>query len=145
MTDSNANNFSNVSRPLNLEDKNAFDVMMILQSIIASVGVLVNLLVVVVFLINKTLTCKIPNIFIINQVGHLFLFTNKCNMSNIFQTVRMCTMSEKTRNLYFPPVYVFCGRVLRIPEIKIVKNPLIVLLHRIFTMYRLRLNSIRLC
>ena len=79
-------------------DENDFDVMMILQSTIASVGVLVNLLAVVVFLNHKTLRCKIPNIFIINQVGHLFLFSNKCNMSNIFQNSNdVYIVEEKTR------------------------------------------------
>ena len=99
VADSNANNFSNVSGPFNLEsDENAFDDMTILQSTIASVGVLVNLLVVVVFLNHKTLRCKIPNMLIINQVSHLFFLSNKFNMSNMFQAIRMYTISGKQKN-----------------------------------------------
>ena len=44
------------------------DIMMILSSTIASLGIISNLTVVVVFLRNKKLRIKIPNIFIINQV-----------------------------------------------------------------------------
>ena len=54
------------------------DVMMILSSTIASLGIISNLTVVVVFLRNKKLRIKIPNIFIINQVS-LDLFYNKNN------------------------------------------------------------------
>ena len=46
-----------------------FDVMMVLQCIIASVGIIANLTVVIVFLNHKGLRRKIPNRFIINQVG----------------------------------------------------------------------------
>ena len=46
-----------------------FDVMMLLQCIIASVGIIANLTVVIVFLNHKELRRKIPNRFIINQVG----------------------------------------------------------------------------
>ena len=52
------------------------DVMMILSSTIASLGIISNLTVVVVFLKNKKLRIKIPNIFIINQVS-LDLFYNE--------------------------------------------------------------------
>ena len=45
------------------------DVMMILSSTIASLGILSNLTVVIVFMRNKKLRIKIPNIFIINQVS----------------------------------------------------------------------------
>ena len=58
------------------EDHNTFsvqneqlDVMMLLQCIIASVGIISNLTVVIVFLNHKELRRKIPNRFIINQVG----------------------------------------------------------------------------
>ena len=46
-------------------------VMMILSSAIASLGIISNVTVVVVFLRNKKLRIKIPNIFIINQVGKI--------------------------------------------------------------------------
>ena len=48
-----------------------FDVMMLLQCIIASVGIVANLTVVIVFLNHKELRRKIPNRFIINQVSTL--------------------------------------------------------------------------
>ena len=44
------------------------NVMMILSSTIASLGIISNLTVVTVFMRNKKLRIKIPNIFIINQV-----------------------------------------------------------------------------
>ena len=50
------------------------DVMMILSSTTASLGIISNLTVVIVFLRNKKLRIKIPNIFIINQVGKLMSF-----------------------------------------------------------------------
>ena len=52
-----------------LQNDNKFDVMMLLQCIIASVGTIANLTVVVVFLNHKELRRKIPNRFIINQVS----------------------------------------------------------------------------
>ena len=54
------------------------DVMMILSSTIASLGIISNLTVVIVFLRNKKLRSKIPNIFIINQVSSK-LFYNGSN------------------------------------------------------------------
>ena len=51
------------------ETSNSKDVMMIFHSLIASVGVIANLTVVVVFLNHRKLRRKIPNIFIINQVS----------------------------------------------------------------------------
>ena len=52
------------------EDKteSTIDVMMLLSTVIASVGIISNLTVVVVFLKHKKMRRKIPNIFIINQV-----------------------------------------------------------------------------
>ena len=47
------------------------DVMMILSTTIASVGIIANFTVVVVFLSHRKLRRKIPNIFIINQVSCL--------------------------------------------------------------------------
>ena len=51
-----------------------FDVMMLLQCIIASVGIVANLTVVIVFLNHKQLRRKMPNRFIINQVSISFCF-----------------------------------------------------------------------
>ena len=58
----------------NLQDvsKN-LDIMLILSSIIASVGIAANLSVVFAFLNHKKLRRKIPNMFIINQVSTFFL------------------------------------------------------------------------
>ena len=56
----------------NLSTQNEeIDVMMLLQCIIASVGIIANLTVVIVFLNHKELRRKIPNRFIINQVSTL--------------------------------------------------------------------------
>ena len=46
-----------------------FDVMMLLQCIISSIGIIANLTVVIVFLNHKEVRRKIPNRFIINQVS----------------------------------------------------------------------------
>ena len=48
-----------------------YDLMKILQVVIACLGVFTNLIVVVVFLNNKQMRRKIPNICIINQVSEL--------------------------------------------------------------------------
>ena len=51
------------------------DIMMILSTLIASVGIVANFTVIIVFLKDKKLRKKIPNIFIINQVGiNLFIY-----------------------------------------------------------------------
>ena len=57
---------------LSSQNDNKFDVMMLLQCIIASVGIIANLTVVFVFLNHKQLRRKIPNRFIINQVSNSF-------------------------------------------------------------------------
>ena len=49
-----------------------FNVMQILQSIIASVGITANLNVIIVFLSHRKLRLKIPNRFIVNQVSKSF-------------------------------------------------------------------------
>ena len=46
-----------------------FDVMIILQTLISSVGIVANLAVVMASLNHKQLRGKIPNLFIINQVS----------------------------------------------------------------------------
>ena len=69
------NNFSNdtLSTDLTLSNvndtSNKFDVMMILQMIIALVGIIANFTVVFAFLNHEQLRRKIPNMFIINQVS----------------------------------------------------------------------------
>ena len=49
-----------------------FNIMQILQSIIASVGITANLTVIIVFLSHRKLRLKIPNRFIVNQVRKSF-------------------------------------------------------------------------
>ena len=51
------------------ETSNNFDLMMVLQMLIASVGIIANFTVVFAFLNHKQLRRKIPNMFIINQVS----------------------------------------------------------------------------
>ena len=51
-------------------DNEREDSIRIIQSTTASVGIIANLTVIVVFLDHKKLRRKIPNIFIINQVRH---------------------------------------------------------------------------
>ena len=50
---------------------NSIDVMMLLSTIVASVGIVSNETVVVAFLNHKKLRRKIPTMFIINQVSFL--------------------------------------------------------------------------
>ena len=45
------------------------DIMMVLSTVTATVGIFANLTVVVVFVKHRRLRQKIPNIFIINQVS----------------------------------------------------------------------------
>ena len=47
----------------------ALDLMVIVHSLIASIGIISNFTVVFVFLNHKKLRGKIPNMFIINQVS----------------------------------------------------------------------------
>ena len=56
------------------EGSTGYDVMEILQMVIASSGIITNLTVVIVFLNDKKLRRKTPNICIINQVGVFQLF-----------------------------------------------------------------------
>ena len=51
------------------------DVMMVLSAAIASVGIIGNFAVIIVFLNDKKLRRKIPNIFIIHQVSVMSFFT----------------------------------------------------------------------
>ena len=61
----------NTSVEISQNDYEGFDVMKILQLVIASLGIITNLIVVVVFLNHKKLRRKIPNICIINQVSEI--------------------------------------------------------------------------
>ena len=55
------------------DDSGKFNALKILQLVIASMGVITNLIVVIVFVNDRKLRRKIPNICIINQVC-IFLF-----------------------------------------------------------------------
>ena len=62
-----------------VEESNDLDMMMIIHSTTASVGIIANLTVVVVFLNHKKFRRKIPNVFIINQASIFFaLFGSYC-------------------------------------------------------------------
>ena len=65
---------SGENKTLPTQNDNKFDVMMLLQCIIASVGIVANLTVVIVFLNHQQLRRKIPNRFIISQVSISFCF-----------------------------------------------------------------------
>ena len=62
----------------NVNGSMEFNGMKIVQVIIASMGVITNIIVVIVFLNDRKLRRKIPNICIINQVGYYcsYLFTS---------------------------------------------------------------------
>ena len=62
----------------NANDSVEFNGMKIVQVIIASMGVITNIIVVIVFLKDRKLRRKIPNICIINQVCYYcsYLFTS---------------------------------------------------------------------
>ena len=62
---------SSVSEQLSIKGQthDNIDIMMVLTIFIASVGMIANLTVVVVFFCHQKLRRKIPNIFIINQVS----------------------------------------------------------------------------
>ena len=64
VNDENTSNIATiVNRPVH------YDIMTIVQSGIASIGIISNFIVVIVFLNDRKLRSKIPNIFIINQVS----------------------------------------------------------------------------
>ena len=69
--------FENASTTPVFDERNMVDVMTVLSSIIASVGVIANFTVVYVFGSNAKLRTKIPNIYIINQVR---FFKNNCSV-----------------------------------------------------------------
>ena len=63
-------NMENMSHSPPMDTSDKIDVMMTLHSLIASVGIVANITVVIAFVNHRKLRRKIPNIFIINQVGN---------------------------------------------------------------------------
>ena len=59
----------NITMENSQNDSKGFDIMQILQLVIANLGITTNLIVIIVFLNHKKLRRKIPNICIINQVS----------------------------------------------------------------------------
>ena len=88
-------NLSEINTSVSEENNNfstqnqQFDIMMLLQCIIASVGIIANLTVVIVFQNHKQLRRKIPNRFIINQVGIVIIklpfHLHFCNLYSIIK------------------------------------------------------------
>ena len=73
------------------------DVMMLLSTIIASVGIGANFTVIIFFLNDQKLRKKIPNIFIINQVGILFThFTISCTNCSFTRNVNITVFVTNT-------------------------------------------------
>ena len=68
------------------------DLMKILQTLISTCGITTNLLVVIVFLNDKEMRRKIPNICIINQVGLNICIINKVGF-NICIINQVCSIS----------------------------------------------------
>ena len=69
------NETMNTKISLGPDTEKPLDIMMVLSTVTASVGIFANLTVVVVFVKHRRLRRKIPNIFIINQVSsrHFYL------------------------------------------------------------------------
>ena len=92
--------FQNTSTSSMLEERSTVNLMNVLSSVIASVGVIANFTVVSVFVSNAKLRTKIPNIYIINQVRIILNFSIIfCYLS--YSTVK--TIAEpnwKYRGLY---------------------------------------------
>ena len=64
---------TNKTLPISVETSGTILTMMIIHTIIASVGILGNFTVILAFLNHKKFRRKIPNIFISNQVSIMFL------------------------------------------------------------------------
>ena len=62
-------------------------IMTIVHSIIGSAGIVANLMVVLVFLRHKKFRQKIPNIFIIHQVGKFLILYSLCNIMIIIYKI----------------------------------------------------------
>ena len=72
LTTEYSNGFAINSTSSNSERNSAsINVMQILQSVIACVGIVANFTVIVVFLNDRKLRRKIPNRFIVNQVSNV--------------------------------------------------------------------------
>ena len=67
---------NNVTSSMGNESSEDVDIMMVLSIAIASVGIISNLVVVVVFLNHQKLRRKIPNMFIINQVSEIQIYSS---------------------------------------------------------------------
>ena len=65
----------NTTKAMSVEETKTTDIMALLSAIIASVGIAANATVIFAFVNHKKLRGKIPNIFIINHVGAIFLQT----------------------------------------------------------------------
>ena len=65
-------NYDNTTKAMSVEETKSIDIMALLSAIIASVGIVANATVIFAFMNHKKLRGKIPNIFIINQVGTIF-------------------------------------------------------------------------
>ena len=82
----------------NDDSESTSEVIVILQSLIAGVGTAANSTVVIVFLNNKKLRGKIPNIFIINQVSlmiilHWIMKCCSCSFAKILSAMRRIYLS----------------------------------------------------
>ena len=75
-------NINSTSENYSQENSRSLSIRFI-QSGIASVGIVANLTVIVVFLNHKKLRKKIPNIFIINQVSRRFTSDETLSLSTI--------------------------------------------------------------
>ena len=65
---------STLNSTTNNNENSRAQTILIIQSTTASIGIVANLTVIVVFLNHKKLRKKIPNIFIINQVRKIKFF-----------------------------------------------------------------------
>ena len=66
------------------------DIMVILQNIIASLGTVANFTVVIVFLNDRKLRCKIPNMFIIYQVRQYRKYYSSVEHWSVEQSQLQC-------------------------------------------------------
>ena len=73
------------------EDSRTISILVI-QSTIASIGIVSNLTVIVVFLNHKKLRRKIPNIFIINQVRTISIYVKEFSFSNFEFRIRLVSL-----------------------------------------------------
>ena len=87
-----------ISNFLNDDDNHqTVDIVMVLSTIIASVGIAANFTVIVVFLNDKKLRKKIPNIFIIHQVSSVFSFIYSASLLGKVQDTEFSEFRESDR------------------------------------------------